>query len=143
MLRKCQERALQLRIAPEPLRAGHEPQVELVLKVPDLAQQLRVIALRIVHQVPRMHLEELRQRLPRCVRQVRPRSAFDLREVTLADLRSGLNLDRPHQLLLAHCPAKAPKAPFDLAQVPDFFSQLHSVFAVPFQSALQVNCKLQ
>src|SRR5579863_1906250 len=73
-----------------------------------------------------MHFEKLRQRLPRCIRQVRPRSALDLRQVALAQLRSRLRCDRPRQFLLAHGAIHAPEAALHLAQVPDFFAQFHS-----------------
>ena len=92
-----QQRLHQLRVAAEALRARHQPQVQLVFQVAQLALQLRRVALRVVHQVARMHLEEAGQNLPRGVGQVRPRAALNLREIALAQLRAGLGLDGPHQ----------------------------------------------
>ena len=125
MLRQGQQRVFQLRIAAETFRPVHQPQVQLVFQAAQVAVQLGVVALRIVHQVARMHLEKCSQNLPRGIGQMGPRAALNLRQVTLAQLLAGLGLDRPHRLLLAQVAVKPAQAALHLAQVPDFFAQLH------------------
>ena len=80
MLRHRQQRMLQIRIASESLRTRHQPQIELVFQVAHFAQQFRVVAVGIIHQVAGMNLEKLRKDLPRCVRQVRPRAPLSICE---------------------------------------------------------------
>ena len=79
-----QQRLPEVGIPWEPLGPVYQPQVQLVIQHPRLAHQLRVVALRVINQVARMHLEELRQQLARGVGQVWPRAAFNLRQVGLA-----------------------------------------------------------
>ena len=115
---------LQFGIAPKPLRPRHQPQIELVFQVAHLAQQLGVVALRIVHQVARVNLEKLGQDLPRRIRQVRPRAALNLREITLAQLRPvSASIARTISCWLRS--RSNPLAALNLAQVPDFLAQLH------------------
>jgi hypothetical protein len=66
-----------------------------------------------------MHREELRQRQPRCVGEVRPCSTFNLRELRLTNRCSSLAtasadfvglLDRSNQFLLDHRAVQTAKA---------------------------------
>ena len=121
-----QQRLHQLRIAAETFRAVHQPQVKLVFKGPQLALQLGVVALGVVHQVAGMHLEKSGEDLTRGVGQVRPGTALNLREVTLAQLLAGLRFNGPDRLLLVQIAVKAAQAAFHFPQVSDFLTELHS-----------------
>ena len=85
MFGQAQQRLAHCRIAPKPLRSIDQPQIQLILGGPDVRDQLRVISLRVVHQISGMHFEEPGQQLAGGVGQVRPRPALDLRQVRLAD----------------------------------------------------------
>ena len=74
-------------------------------------------ALRIVHQISGMDLEEARQQQARLVRQVRARAVFNLRKITLADLHLQLARDRLDHLLLRHLASVAAQVPFHQSQV--------------------------
>ncbi len=87
-----QQCVLQHRIPPEALCSGNQPEIELVFQTPHIRLQLRVISLRIIHQVSRMHLEKSGQRLPRRIRQVRTSPALNLGQITLAQLAARLSL---------------------------------------------------
>ena len=139
--RQGQQGLFQLRVAPKTLRARHQPEVELVFHVAQLALQFRRIALGIVHQVAGVDLEESRQDLPGRVGQVRPRAALDLGEIALAQFRACLPRDGPHQFELAHGPVEAPKAALHFAQVADLFAELHGLFcdSTPFRPLLYRN----
>jgi hypothetical protein len=52
-------------------------------------------------------------------------SAFNLRQVRLADGFANLLLDFPDDLLLGHFPAQSAQRSFYFPQVPQFFSQSH------------------
>src|ERR1035437_4403221 len=105
---------LQFRIAPKALRAGNQPQVQLVFHPAQLTLQLGMVALRVVYEVTGVNLEEGGQNLPRGVGQVGPGTAFNLRKIALAQLSAGLRLDGPHHLLLAKVAVKAAQTALNL-----------------------------
>jgi hypothetical protein len=119
-------------ISAETLRPSNQPQIELVLRRPQVREKLRVVAFWIVDQITRMHLEELRQQKPCCVGQMRARSAFDLGKIRLADRRLArlpsagiLLLDCPDQFLLSHRATQPAKVTLDLTKIADFVAELH------------------
>ena len=120
-----QQRLAQLGIARKLLGSVDQPQVEPVFHGAQVAGQLGVVALGIVHQIPGMHLEEPRQQHARRVGQVRPRSALDLRQVRLAQPAAHFLLQRDHQVLLRHLAAQAAQSAFDQPQVTDFLAEFH------------------
>src|SRR5664279_3984724 len=125
MLGHLQQRLTHLGIARKLLRPVDQPQVEPVFHGAQIAGQLGVIALGIVHQVTRMHLEEARQQHARRIGQVRARPALDLRHVRLAEPAAHFLLQCNHQVLLGHLAAHAAQSAFDQPEVTDFFAQLH------------------
>jgi hypothetical protein len=56
---------------------------------------------------------------------VLPPAAFELRKIGLADGLLLLLLDSGHQFALSHFAFKAAEAPFDHAEVADFFTGRH------------------
>src|SRR6185437_15140977 len=86
-----------------------------------------------------MHVEKLGQQQPRRVRQVRPRSALDLRKVALTQRLIHLLADRAHHLTLRHRTSQSAKLPFDFAEVSDFVAELHKPNLNP-QWALIADC---
>src|SRR5262249_16006626 len=76
-------------------------------------------------QVARMYLEEPRQQHTGGIGQVRPRSAFDLREIALADRFAEFLLNHAAELLLRKLAAEPPQRAFPLAHVPNSFPDRH------------------
>src|SRR5208337_5280190 len=72
-----------------------------------------------------MKLEKLRQQGARRLRHVRASSAFDLRDVRLADGFAQLLADGAHQFELGQGAVEAAQRTFHLAQVTDFLAQRH------------------
>src|SRR5205823_12952864 len=93
----------------------------------NLREELVVETLRIVHQVARMHLEEFRQHHPRPIGQVRAGTAFNLREIRLADRLPQFLPYGANDFLLRHFTAEATQGTFNRSQVAYFFSQSHLV----------------
>src|ERR1700687_990133 len=72
-----------------------------------------------------MNFEKLRQQRTRTLRHMPPRTAFDLRNVRLADALPLLLAHRPPPLLLRHRPVQPAQRAFHFAQVTNFLCQLH------------------
>jgi hypothetical protein len=84
-----------------------------------------VKSLRIAHQKSGIDAKELRQQRARCVGQVRPAAAFDLRKVRLADRPSELLAHGAGNFLLSHRAFQPAQRAFDGSQVPNFFRESH------------------
>src|SRR5208282_933052 len=131
-------------VAMELFRAGAQPGLERESSRAQLGEQLGVIALGIVHQIAGMHLEETRQQLPRVVRQVRPRPAFDLRKIGLADGFAQILAEAADDFGLSHGPVEGTELPLDQAEVADFLSQSHEALyrkSLYAYSNLQSSCQ--
>src|ERR1700746_328117 len=133
-----------LRVARESLRTLQQPDINLAFYGSQVRSQFRVITLRVIHQKTRMNLEKLRQQRARRLRHVRARTAFDLREIRLADALPFAQFfaNGAHQLVLRPGTAQTAERPFDLAQVADFFAQLHGSPSSPLKS-LYLYCNLR
>src|SRR5215471_16348844 len=81
--------------------------------------------IRIVDQISRMHFEERRQQHSRVVRQMTPASAFDLRQVRLADRTPPFLLDRANDFLLRHLTVQTAKRSLHLPEVSELFAKFH------------------
>ena len=132
VIRQRKQRLAKRGISAETLSPADKPQIELVFRRPQVREKLRVIAFRIVDQITRMHLEELRQQKPCRVGQMRARSAFDLGKIRLADRRltrlpsAGiLLLDCPDQFLLSHRAIQSAKVTLDLTKIANFVAEFH------------------
>ncbi len=124
-LRHGEQGVVQFRLAAEPLRAAHQPKIQLVFERAHVGDQLVLEAFGIVHQVAGMHLEKPRQQHAGGIGQMRPRAAFDLREIALADGFAELLLDQPGHLLLREFAVEAAERAFHFPQVPEFFTESH------------------
>src|ERR1700722_3395742 len=72
-----------------------------------------------------MHFEKLCQQRPRRLRHMRPRPAFNLRQVRLADALVQFLPHCLHDFLLRHRPPQTTQRAFHFPQVTNFLSQLH------------------
>ena len=57
---------------------------------------------------------------------MRPRAAFDLRQIGLAKACAGFPLEGAGQVLLGHLTAEAAESTFHQAQIAKFFAELHA-----------------
>src|ERR1035438_6525036 len=125
MLGDFQQRLVKIRIAPEPLRAIDQPQVELVFQCSNVRNQLGLKPFRIVDQISRMYFKELREQHPSRIRQVRPGPAFNLRQIGLTHGLARLLAERTDDLLLRHLAAEAPERALHFPEIPNFRAERH------------------
>src|SRR3974390_2095678 len=125
MFGDVEQRLAELGVRGELLRSSGKPQVEAVFGGAKLTGQLGMKTLGIIDQISRMHLEEARQHHARGVGEMRASSAFDLRQVRLAQARAKFFLQSGGELLLRHLAIHVAESAFDQAQVPEFFAKFH------------------
>src|SRR5262249_32461028 len=125
MARRQQQRAVQLRISAEPLRAVDQPQVEPLLGRAHVRHQFGVKPFRIVHQIARMDFEKAGQQHARGVGQVPAAAAFDLRKIRLADALAQFFPHSADHFLLRHLALESAKPPFHFPEVAYFFAECH------------------
>src|SRR4051812_36419813 len=113
---------MQVDIARETLGAADEPEIELVLDAPQIADQLVLESFGVIDQIARVDLEKLREQHARRVGQVRAGAALDLREIALADGLAELLQDEARQLDLRDFAVEPTQGAFDFAQVPELFA---------------------
>ena len=82
--RDRQKRFAEIRVGRKLFDAGVEPAVHFCVGGSQVGLQPERISFRIVHQKARINAEETRQQLARCLRQMGPGAALDLREISLA-----------------------------------------------------------
>ena len=125
-----EKRPAQRGVFSKPLRSADQPQVQLVLRVARVRHQLGMEALRVIHEISGMNLEELRQKQPRRVGEMGTGAALDLGEIRLADACAAslaaacLCLNRPDQLLLGVARPKPRRLPSTSRRYRDFVSKL-------------------
>ena len=133
LARRFDQHFANLRITGKTLGTLQQPNVELSFGCAQVGSQFRVVAVRVIHEKARMHLEKLRQQRARRLRHVRASAVFNLRKIGLADGRTfgaspplaQLLANRAHQLELRHGTPQPAQRTFHLAQVADFFAELH------------------
>lgn len=136
------ERLAQLRVAIEAIRASNQPEVELVFVRLEVGEQLSMVALRVLNQVPRMYLEELRKQQAGGVGEVRAPARLDLRKVALTHGRVHLGGNGAYELLLGHRPAQASETAFDLPEILQLVAELHIVLPIAiFISHIAIHVK--
>ena len=74
------------------------------------------ISFRVVHEETGIDAEEFREKIARRLRQMRPRSALDLRQVRLTQSAADLALHRSDQLELRHGATQAAQRTFHRPQ---------------------------
>src|SRR5690349_21357882 len=125
MARDGEQRAAELRIAAQTFGAVDEPQVQLILGGADVGNEFGMKSVGIVHQVAGMDFEESCEQHARGVSEMRPRPAFDLREIGLADGLAEFLADGPDDFLLGQFAIGAAESAFDFAEVAEFFAESH------------------
>jgi hypothetical protein len=123
--RNLKERRANSGIVPKSLRSADQPEIEFIFESAQIRNQFRRIAFRIIHQVTRMNFEKLREQHAAGVRQMRPRAAFNLREVRLRKWLLQVLLYGPDHFPLRHGAVEAAHCAFDFAKIPDFVAEQH------------------
>src|ERR1700722_5036511 len=125
ILRNRQKAAAEFRVGGKLFGGGVKPGVNLGVDDAQRRLQLWRVAFRIVHQKTWINAEEPRQQRARAVREMRTRTALDLREVRLAEAAAHFLLHGFRQFLLGHRTAKATQGTFYGAQRTEFVAESH------------------
>ena len=149
VMREGEKGLAEVFVAAEALGAGDEPEVKLVFGGAEIGEEFGVVALRIVDQIARMHLEESGEEQTSGVGEVRTGAALDLREIGLTEGGFavgclGIGLNSADELLLGHGAVEAAKAAFDLAEIADFVAEFHNLLQIAiFISQIAICVKRQ
>src|SRR5205085_7399253 len=120
------QRAAQLAVVAELLRAVDQPEIELVVDVVPLPGRQRRYVLQIVDQVPGMDAEEARQQRPRVAGEVAALAALNLRQVGLADAAAELLSESLADFDLGHLAVEAAGVAFEGAEPGELFAECHN-----------------
>src|SRR5580700_960610 len=120
-----QKSAAEFRITAKILRRRVQPGVHLGVLDAQVRTQVRLESFRVVHQESGVHLEKSRQQFARAMGHVRPRAAFNLRQVRLTDRFPQLPLHLSHHFRLGHGASNSAQAAFNRSQVSNFLAQCH------------------
>src|SRR5580704_4227364 len=125
VVRDRQKAAAKLRIGGKLFGGSIKPGVNLGVDDAQRRLQLRRVAFRIVHQKTGIDAEEARQQSARAVREVRPRTALDLREVRLTEAAAHFLLHSFGQFLLGHRTSESTQGTFYGAERTEFVAESH------------------
>src|SRR5262250_1267544 len=113
------------RISREILGAGKEPGINLGVNGAQIRLQTRRVPFRVIHEKSGIDTEEASQQVARRVRQMRTKSAFNLRQVRLAQAAADFALHSLGDFQLSHRTTQATKRAFDGAEGAKFVAESH------------------
>src|SRR5438105_2121130 len=125
MRREPVERLAERPVVREARGAIEKPPIEAALGRRQLRTQLGLKSRRIADQVARVNLEEFREQLPRCVREMRPRAVFNQGQVRLTDALVQLGLDGADNFYLRQLAVEPPQLTFEVTQHPELLPESH------------------